>query len=152
MKHYEIKRCTAEHLERYGEIYAAAFSGEPWNDPWKPEEAVTHVKEVLEMSRSYGLEYTVEGNVAGFILGSSKLFCYGRTFEIDALVVDPSYQRRGIAKILLERCLVDLKEQGIADVLLITAGEGILPAFYEKFGFKKDKEVVLMGRTLNKKF
>ncbi|MCR4903014.1 MAG: GNAT family N-acetyltransferase [Butyrivibrio sp.] len=73
------------------------------------------------------------------------LFHYGRTFEINDLAVDPSYQRRGIAKKLLSQCLSDLKEQGIVGVNLITAGEGVLPAFYEKFGFKAEKEVILMG-------
>ena len=32
---HAIQLCTMEHLVRYGEIYAAAFSGEPWNDPQK---------------------------------------------------------------------------------------------------------------------
>ena len=43
-----IKNITMDHLARYGEIYAAAFSGEPWNDPWKPEDAEIHVKELLD--------------------------------------------------------------------------------------------------------
>ena len=53
----EIKLCTMEHADKYSEIYAKAFSGEPWNDAWKKEEAVIHVKELLEMKQSYGLEY-----------------------------------------------------------------------------------------------
>lgn len=28
-----------EHVGRYAQIYAAAFSGEPWNDPWTVEDA-----------------------------------------------------------------------------------------------------------------
>ena len=50
----EIRPCTMNHVDRYGEIYAKAFSGEPWNDPWKQEDAVIHVKEILEMRQSYG--------------------------------------------------------------------------------------------------
>ena len=45
----------------------------------------------------------------------------------------------------MERCLADLKAQGMAGVHLITAGEGVLPEFYEKYGFKKENEVILMG-------
>ncbi|MCR4903821.1 MAG: GNAT family N-acetyltransferase [Butyrivibrio sp.] len=140
-----IQKIKNENIERYGEIYAAAFSGEPWNDPWKKEDASIHVKEIIESKQSYGLEYVIDGEVAGFILGTSMLFHYGRTFEINDLAVDPSYQRRGIAKKLLSQCLSDLKEQGIVGVNLITAGEGVLPEFYEKFGFKTEKEVILMG-------
>ncbi len=143
-----IRPITMAHLERYGEIYAKAFSGEPWNDPWKPEDAMIHVKELIESKQSYGLEYVLDGEIAGFILGTSMLFHYGRTFEINDLAVDPVYQKRGIAKKLLARCLEDIKAQGMVGANLITAGEGILPEFYEKFGFKKENEVILMGKDL----
>ena len=73
------------------------------------------------------------------------LFHYGRTFEINDLAVAPAYQHRGIAKELLERCIEDIKGQGIVGIHLITASEGILPKFYEKYGFKKENEVILMG-------
>lgn len=143
-----IQPITMEHIQRYGDIYAKAFSGEPWNDPWKTEDAVIHVRELLESKQSYGLEYVLEGKVVGFILGTSMLFHYGRTFEINDLAVDPEYQRRGIAKELLEKCLADIKAQGMVGVHLITAGESVLPEFYEKYGFKKETEVILMGAGL----
>ena len=137
-----------EHIQRYGDIYAKAFSGEPWNDPWKTEDAIIHVRELLESKQAYGLEYVLDGKVVGFILGTSMLFHYGRTFEINDLAVDPEYQRRGIAKELLEKCLADIKAQGMVGVHLITAGEGVLPEFYAKYGFKKEDEVILMGAEL----
>lgn len=140
-----IKSINRDHIAEYGEIYAKAFSGEPWNDPWKVEDAVIHVRELLESKQAYGLEFVTEDKVVGFILGTSMLFHYGRTFEINDLAVDPAFQRRGIAKELLERCLADIKAQGMVGVHLITAGEGVLPAFYEKYGFKKENEVILMG-------
>ncbi|MBQ3667788.1 MAG: GNAT family N-acetyltransferase [Clostridia bacterium] len=134
-----------KNLGRYGEIYAGAFSGEPWNDPWKVDDAMIPVGELLESKQSYGLEYVLGGQVVGFILGTSMLFHYGRTFEINDLAVHPAFQRRGIAKKLLERCLNDIKAQGMVGVHLITAAEGILPGFYERYGFKKENEVILMG-------
>ncbi len=143
-----IQKCGMNHLERYGEIYAEAFSGEPWNDHWKKEDAVIHVKELLESPQAYGLEYIEEGKVAGFILGTSMLFHYGRMFEINDLAVDPAFQRRGIADRLLRRCLADIREMGMKGVHLITAGEGILPAFYGKYGFEKENKVILMGLEL----
>ena len=148
MSKNNIRPITMEHIQRYGDIYAKAFSGEPWNDPWKPEDAVIHVRELLESKQSYGLEYVLDGKVVGFILGTSMLFHYGRTFEINDLAVDPEYQRRGIAKELLEKCLADIKAQGMVGVHLITAGEGVLPEFYAKYGFKKEDEVILMGAEL----
>ena len=144
----EIRSCSMDHVSRYGEIYAKAFSGEPWNDPWKPEDAVIHVKEILGMKQSYGLEYIEDNMVVGFLLGSSMLFHYGRTFEINDLAVDPAYQGKGIAKMLLEQCIADMKAQDIVGIHLITANESFLPDFYERHGFGREKEVILMGMEL----
>lgn len=143
-----IRPITLEHISRYGEIYAAAFSGPPWNDPWMPANAEIHVREILESKQSYGLEYVMDGQVVGFILGASMLFHYGRTFEINDLAVDPDFQGSGIGTELLERCIADMTEMGMVGVNLITAGDGILPTFYGKHGFQKENRVILMGREL----
>ena len=143
-----IQHCSIEHIKRYSEIYAAAFSGEPWNDNWTVENAEIHIRELLESKTAYGLECVVDGQIAGFVLGTSMLFHYGRTFEIDDLAVDPAYQHRGIAKLLMDKLLSDIKEQGMVGVHLITASEGFLQSFYERFGFSKEKRVMLMGREL----
>ncbi len=147
----EIRPMSLSSVERYGEIYAKAFSGEPWNDPWRKEDASVHVRELLEMKTSYGLEYVVDGAIAGFILGGSMLFHYGRTFEINDLAVDPDYQRRGIASRLLDRMLSDLEGMGIVGVHLLTAPEGVLPEFYAKYGFKKETMIIPMGKELGGK-
>ncbi|MCR5110906.1 MAG: hypothetical protein K6B38_08360 [Ruminococcus sp.] len=63
-----IRPITMEHIQRYGDIYAKAFSGEPWNDPWKPKDAVIHVRELLESKQAYGLEYVLDGKVVGGFL------------------------------------------------------------------------------------
>lgn len=137
-----------EHLNRYGEIYAAAFSGPPWNDPWTESDAVIHVRELLETKTSYGLEYVMDGKVVGFLLGTSMLFHYGRTFEINDLAVDPDYQGCGIASALLERCKADMKARGIVGLHLITSADGFLPGFYERHGFGWEHEVILMGMEM----
>ena len=40
MGSYIINCCSLEHIQEYGEIYAKAFSGEPWKDCWKIEDVV----------------------------------------------------------------------------------------------------------------
>ena len=91
---------TMEHLNRYGEIYAAAFSGPPWNDPWTESDAVIHVRELLETKTAYGLEYVMDGKVVGFLLGTSMLFHYGRTLRSTIWRLIPP----GRGAVLLLRC------------------------------------------------
>ena len=43
------------------------------------------------------------------------------------------------------KCLDDMKAQGMVGFHLITACDGVLPSFYESFGFKKEERVMLMG-------
>ncbi|MCR5008322.1 MAG: GNAT family N-acetyltransferase [Oribacterium sp.] len=143
-----IHPISPDHIKQYGEIYAAAFSGEPWNDPWEKKDAEIHISELMESKQSYGLEYVSDGKVVAFLLGTSMLFHYGRTFEINDLAVDPEYQGKGIAKTLMERCKSDMKKKGIVGIHLITANEGFLQGFYERHGFQKEERVILMGMEL----
>jgi len=143
-----IQRCSLSHVEQYGKIYAYAFSGEPWKDDWTVDGATTHVREILENKQAFGLEYVKDGQVIGFILGSSMLFHYGRTFEVNDLAVSPTYQRRGIANELMQALMAEMKDRGIIALHLITASEGVLPRFYEKLGFTKETRVMLMGKDL----
>ena len=143
-----LRPVCPEHIERYGEIYAAAFSGPPWHDPWKAEDAATHVREIMASGQSWGLECVVSGAVAGFLLGASMLFHYGRVFEINDLAVAPECQGRGLAAMLLERCKRDMKARGMAGINLITESGGVLPAFYASHGFSREQRVMLMGMEL----
>lgn len=143
-----INSIVPSHLREYGRIYAAAFSGEPWNDRWKEEDATVHVKELLESPQHYGLECVVDGAVAGFLLGTSMLFHYGRTFEINDVAVDPRYQGQGIASLLMDKAMEDLKRMDIVGIHLITASDGWLKDFYAKYGFQKEERVMLMGMEI----
>ena len=143
-----INRIDPRHLCEYGRIYAAAVSGEPWNDRWKEEDATVHVKELLESPQHYGLECVVDGAVAGFLLGTSMLFHYGRTFEINDVAVDPRYQGQGIASLLMDKAMEDLKRMDIVGVHLITASDGWLKDFYAKYGFQKEERVMLVGMEI----
>ncbi len=145
MRRVELRKCTLVNVREYGRIYAAAFAGEPWNDPWKTEDAEIHVKEQLELRQSYGLEYRMNDKIMGFILGTSTLFHRGRIFEIHDLAVDPDYQGQGIAKELLAQCLKDIKAMGMTGAVLITATSGRLPSFYQQAGFKEEREICIMG-------
>ena len=148
MQDYVIAPCQKAHLKEYARIYAAAFSGEPWHDAWEPEAAEVHIREMMENARAYGLEYRFGEEIAGFLLGSSMLFHYGRVFEINDIAVLPQYQGQGIGSRLLEACISDMKQRGMAGIHLITQAEGSLPAFYRKYGFKRETQVMLMGMEL----
>ena len=123
-------------MATFSEMMKAARSRHQDGDPKREGK---RFREILSILRKHDLKDGVSPEAAVELPprdgpGTSMLFHYGRTFEINDLAAAPAFQRRGIAKRLFEQCLSDLKEQGIVGVHLITAGEGVLPAFYEKHG------------------
>lgn len=145
---YEIKPFASTHMKRYAQIYSKAFFGRPWFDPWKEEDVLIHLEEIASCAKYYGLECVLGGKVVGFVIGSSTLFHYGRSFYIHDLAVDPMYQCNGIGRNLMEQIMADLREQGIAEVQIAMTDVGILPKFCEELGFKQVTEVVTMGQKL----
>ena len=102
---------------------------------------VLSIGDTMDVLRS---KWTVE--ILTAILEGAHGVHFGRVFEINDLAVAPRYQQRqGIASQLLRQCLDDMKAQGMVGFHLITACDGVLPSFYESFGFKKEERVMLMG-------
>ena len=64
--------------------------------------------------------------------------------NVCAVYVEESKRCNGIAGALLKYVCCDMKEKGIETLYLLTDHT----SFYEKYGFKKEKEVILMGRDL----
>lgn len=71
------------------------------------------------------------------IIGCASLEVYSpKLAEIRSLVVDPSYQRKGIGSLLVQTCLLEAKAQGIFEILAITDKN----QFFKGLGFKKSIE------------
>ena len=144
----EIRLMTHSRIGRYADLYAAAFSGGPWFDPWNAGDAGVHIREMMDSAQFYGLEAEIGGETAGILMGTSMLFHDGRAFEIHDLAVAPEMRRRGIASMLLRRCRDDMKEKGIRRLILMTGNTEFLPDFYRRQGFCAEKDIVLMGMEL----
>jgi|Napbiome12C3dose_1001474.scaffolds.fasta_scaffold00001_16 N-acetylglutamate synthase-like GNAT family acetyltransferase len=71
------------------------------------------------------------------VVGCVSLDIYSpKLAEIRSLVVDPSYQRKGIGSLLVENCLMEAKKQEIFEVLAITDKD----KFFDGLGFRKSIE------------
>lgn len=67
------------------------------------------------------------------IIGASALhILWENLAEIRSLAVSKEYQKKGIGKKLIERCLKEAKALGVEKVFALTYN----PKFFKKFGFK----------------
>jgi len=89
----------------------------------------------------------LDGKVVGFIIGDASGWEYGvpeSTGLIDAVGVDPDYQRKGIATILFKEMIANLKKVGVNKVTtFVTWSDWELLKFFNTVGFKLGKMVNL---------
>lgn len=104
-------------------------------------EGPEHVKAALN---AYLLVADTVGEIVGFISGSihksegMAVIPEGESYlEIDNLYILPEYRRQGIGSRLLDRCLAQAKEAGVAYALLYSAAKDLHSVFrfYERQDF-----------------
>lgn len=70
----------------------------------------------------------------GCIIGCAALHVFWHDLaEIKSVVVEENYQRRGIGKKLVQKCLEEGKTLGINRLFVLT----YIPEFFEQIGFKR---------------
>lgn len=89
----------------------------------------------------------IDGRPVGFLIGGASGWEYGvpeSTGLIDALGVDPEYQRRGIATLLFREMISNLKKVGVNKVTtFVTWSDWELLKFFNTVGFRMGKMVNL---------
>jgi len=116
-----------EHLERLAEMEAQVFSV-----PWSLES----FQELFRYDYCY---YLVAVNEAGIPVGIAGMTLLEDDGEIEKVMVDPAYRRRGIAAALLEGLFKRGAELGAKAYTLEVrvSNEGAI-RLYEKYGFRTE--------------
>lgn len=96
------------------------------------EEALKKTQNFLKTSEGYVVEN--QGKVIAFaFVGAFQQKC----FEINALYVDPDFQRSGAGSLLVNYLLENKKQVGYKSCVVWTMSEGPSVGFYEKLLFVK---------------
>ena len=92
----------------------------------------------------------VDGKVVGFIIGSASWYEYGVPENIgwvDTIGVDPGFQRKGVAKALMDELLTNLKMIDVESVYtMVNWREGELLSFFDAMGFEKGDMINLQKK------
>ncbi len=89
----------------------------------------------------------MDGKVVGYLIGDASGWEYGvseSTGLIDAIGVDPEFQRKGIASLLFKEMIANLKKVGVTKVTtFVTWSDWEILKFFNTVGFKLGKMVNL---------
>ncbi|MFX0207617.1 MAG: GNAT family N-acetyltransferase [Candidatus Hodarchaeota archaeon] len=137
-----------EDLERIIEIDYKLL-GERRPDFWESKIEMLEIKSDLS-----SLVAEVNGNVIGFILGEASGWEYVVPENIgwvDTMGVDAAYQRKGIARLLMNEMLIHMKQHGVNTVnTLVNWRDWPLLQFFESIGFKRGDMINLELKIGNK--
>ena len=110
----------------------------PWNDPRRD----------IARKREVQPELFLVGELDGRLVATAMAGYEGHRGWVSYLAVDPAYQRRGLARALLDRVESCLLERGCPKLnVQIRASNAGVVAFYRELGYVEDA-VVSMGKRL----
>jgi ribosomal protein S18 acetylase RimI-like enzyme len=130
-----IRAMAIRDLDRIVEIDTKVL-GQSRSDYWEMK------LELLEkQSPMAPLVAELDGKVIAFVIGYGSGWEYGVPQSIgwiDTIGVDPDYQRKGIAKLLLTEMVTNLKKVGVEKVYtFVNWRDWRLLQFFDAMGFKK---------------
>ena len=132
-------------LPRIAEVFAAAFSGEPWHDDWSDREQLAlYIKDIGFCFNSLDYGFFDGDKLIAVSLGSVRHWWEGTDYIIEELCVSPEYQGRGVGSRFMQLIEADVKSRSICGIFLQTNNDKPSYSFYKRNGFKDlDRHVSL---------
>ena len=130
-----IRNMTQKDLDAVVAIDTKILGKSRW-DYWLTK--MTLAEERLPIA---SLVAEADGKVVGFILGDASGYEYDVPENIgwiDTIGVDPAYQKRGVAQMLVNAVIANLKKVGVDTIYtLVNWQDWSLLKFFHAFGFQK---------------
>ena len=103
---------------------------------------------VLFHSRPLSFGFYENQNLVGISLGKVKHWCEGTEYWIEEFGILPEKQKSGLGSLFLTFIERVLKSKEVTSIVLLT--ENMVPAytFYQKNGFKEQKETVFFSKKI----
>ena len=131
----KVRKMTSTDLDAIVAIDTQILGKSRW-DYWLMK--MTLAEQRLPMA---SLVAEADGKVVGYILGDASGYEYDVPENIgwiDTIGVDPAYQKQGIARMLMNEMIANLKKVGVDTVYtMVNWRDWNLLKFFDAFGYKK---------------
>jgi ribosomal protein S18 acetylase RimI-like enzyme len=131
----KVRKMTSKDLDAIVAIDTQILGKSRW-DYWLMKMSLAEQR--LPMA---SLVAEADGKVVGFILGDASGYEYDVPENIgwiDTIGVDPAYQKQGIARMLMNEMIANLKKVGVDTVYtMVNWRDWNLLKFFDAFGYKK---------------
>ena len=143
-----LRMVTLDDLSILTQLFVATFNTPPWNDGWSHDAASERLAALIQHVGFRGAICHWGAEPVGLLLGQAERWIADYHFNLMEMCVAPEHQRRGIGTALLTFMRLQLGQEAIHKLYLITAPNGPSEAFYLKngFGHSRGRVVLTAGR------
>ncbi len=129
------------------DLFIETFSKEPWNDVYKSREQVVNFFN-NHFNNNYFVGYAamLDDKVVAMSIGMKKPWMPGFEYYIDEFCVSYEMQGRGVGSWFIKAIEEDIKVHGMNAMILNTERGYPSEKFFEKNGFKKLSDLIVLGK------
>ncbi len=141
----KIRKVKRRDFGEMAEIYAEAFSGESYNEPWTKEKALKKIQSLSKYCDSFVLD--INGKIAGFMILNPPKWCPGKTVEGEEFAIKKEFRGKDYGKFFLNKVEKIYKKRGFK-LFIFIAHKNPGPAdYYKNLGYEPTKSNVLFEKN-----
>lgn len=112
------------------------------------ETAVKRLHQIITTEDFFGLGVYENGELCGMIMGCKEQYDERMIFQAREFCIRNTMQGRGLGTEIYRHLEEELKKQGIHRIFLYTIQDKMTEKFYEKQGFKRSHDLMLMEKEM----
>lgn len=149
----EIRNINKTDTEAVGDLFAACFSAEPWNEPWTSAAAHSRIAPMVRSETCRGAVAIHEHRIVGMAFGQVEGWLNGNLFLLQEMCVVPDSQRTGLGKMLLDFLIKEVADRdNVIAIYLLTNRDVPAASFYSKHHFAASQKKIVMSASVRSIF
>ena len=140
-----IRRADKGNLKEIGKLMKKEFVKLPFNEKASLNVVLKSLNFYYKLGRIY---VAVEKEIVGVVVFKKEQYWEGPVIIIENLAADEKFKKRGIEKSLMDYVESLAKKEKIKSICFKTHKKVKAVKFYQKYGYKLDKNVVFMRKKI----
>lgn len=143
-----IRKISKSDLKRCSEILETAYSGEPYNENFLPNNSIAYISEKFNHCKANSFVIIDGEEVRGFVFWTISCWSNGLQAVLEEIVIAPECQGKGMGSQLIDYSLNYLKKLGVKSMMLWALKNPKVSGFHEKNGFDISDEHCVMFKNI----
>lgn len=143
-----FKKIFLDDLNNLAVLYAQTFNAPPWNDKWTTELAAIRLRQMINTPDGFGLCAYDCDTLVGAVIGAYEQFYDGVVYNLKEFWVKNDTRRQGIGSKLYKQLELQLKENNVKNIFLITSRSEETLGFYAHQGIYENRFMTFLSKDI----